>query len=79
MNQLGSWFRNNHVLLMAIGCVLPLGILAAIFVFNLPLGTVGLFAIVLLCPLMHLLMMRGMGHGDHGQASCDETARDRQR
>ncbi len=69
MNQLTGWLRNNHMLLMVIGCGLPLIVLAAIYVFNVPLGSVALVGVMLLCPLMHLFMMRGMGHGNH-QASC---------
>lgn len=49
-------------LLMVIGCLLPLAVLAAIYVFNLPLNTVVVGALILLCPLSHLLMMRYLGH-----------------
>lgn len=50
--------------LMAIACLVPLLALAAIFVFQIPLSTAALFGIILICPAMHLLMMRNHGHGD---------------
>lgn len=52
-------------LLMVIGCLLPLTVLAAIYVFNLPLNLVVVGVLILLCPLSHLLMMRYMDHS-HG-------------
>lgn len=60
---LGGW-------LMLLCCIVPV-LLAAGPLFG---GTIGLatlgrsggsLLILLLCPLMHLFMMRGMGHGDH--------------
>jgi len=37
---------------------------------GLPVSTLGLLAIVLVCPLMMLFMMKGMHSGDsHGQSS----------
>jgi hypothetical protein len=54
-------------LLMIIGCLLPLVALAAISIFNLPMSTFVVGALILLCPLSHLLMMRFMGHS-HGTA-----------
>lgn len=76
MRQLGGWVRGNHGLLMIICCVVPMALLAAIFAFRVPLDAIGLFAIMLLCPVMHLLMMRGMGHGEHQQqgSSHNEAA-----
>jgi hypothetical protein len=47
-------------------CLLaPLAALSAIFLFNVPAGSVLTLGLLLLCPAMHLLMMRNMGHGSH--------------
>lgn len=46
-------------------CVAPLAVLAAVFVFGVPLNQVLLWALILLCPMSHLLF----GHGGHGRAS----------
>jgi len=60
---------NSQALLMVLGCLVPMGAIAAVVLFGIPLDTVVVFGLVLLCPLMHLFMMRGMGHShaDHGQ------------
>lgn len=52
---------------MVLACLVPFLALAAIFAFQIPLSTTALIGIVLLCPAMHLLMMRGHGHGGHEQ------------
>ncbi len=43
---------------------------------GLPLGTLALFGLVLVCPLMMIFMMRGMhggdGHGAHGDDHSDD-------
>ncbi len=52
----------KHLWIMLACCLLPVAAILAVTVFNVPLGTVGLYALVLLCPVGHLLMMRGMGH-----------------
>ena len=51
------------LLLMVLGCALPIVALAAVLLFQLQLSGAVLFAIVLLCPLSHLLMLGGMGQG----------------
>ena len=55
---------NKHALLMLACCLVPLAILGVVLTSGVNLGGYLPFAIMLLCPLMHILMMRGMGH-DH--------------
>ncbi|TKJ29585.1 MAG: hypothetical protein CEE40_07955 [Chloroflexi bacterium B3_Chlor] len=52
--------------------LLPLAAIVAIWVLGVPLDSVLLFAIVLLCPLGHLLMMRG-GHQQGSSGDLIET------
>ena len=65
---------NWHVLLMALCCAIPLGLIFALPYLRVSLSSGGwLLLVLLLCPLVHLLMMRrhrGHGHGhnhDRGQ------------
>ena len=41
-----------------------LALLAAVFIFKISPQNIFFYGIILACPLMHLLMMKGMGHGD---------------
>lgn len=58
--------NKKHVLLILAGCLVPLAVLSAIFVFGIPVSTVLLVGLVLFCPLSHLLMMKFMPEHDHG-------------
>lgn len=65
---------NWHNLLMIV-CVIPMAIVAyKLFgngssLTNINAGSLLPLGIILLCPLMHLFMMRGMNHGN----SCDHN------
>lgn len=50
--------NRKHLLLMIIGCLLPLVALIAILVFQIKVSSLVLFGLILLCPVMHLWMMR---------------------
>lgn len=63
----------KHALLMILGCLFPIVALAAIFLFQVQVNTIILVAILLLCPILHLLMMRDhAGHTPHHRVSPDE-------
>jgi hypothetical protein len=55
--------KRSHWILMALGCLVPLAAIVGVLVFDLPLNTVVLWGLLLLCPLIHLVMMGSMGHG----------------
>jgi len=57
--------NRKHALLMVLCCVIPLVGFAAISLFRIPANTVINVALVLACPAMHLLMMRGMADHNH--------------
>lgn len=63
----------KHMLLMLLCCLAPLGLL----LFLQQSGNVGTvsYLVLLLCPLMHLFMMRGMGHKQQSEAEGKETGK----
>lgn len=57
---------SKHTLLMLACCLVPLALIGAINAFQIELSGLLPIAILLICPLTHLLMMRGMGHDKGG-------------
>jgi hypothetical protein len=67
-NSLFAKIKQNHFLAMAICCATPLIAILALSSLGV-LGSWGYYALLLLCPLGHLLMMRGM-HAGHEAAKA---------
>lgn len=64
--------KHNHGLMMALCCGVPLILLlVAVSYFGLSRSYLTWF-IFLLCPIMHIFMMRGMHKGHKEEASDDE-------
>ncbi|HII14881.1 MAG TPA: DUF2933 domain-containing protein [Nanoarchaeota archaeon] len=59
---MGAWekIRQNHMLLMAVCCGLPvIGIYAAVYFFGVSKSYI-FWAFLIICPLMHYFMMKDM-------------------
>lgn len=66
--------NRKHLLIMLACCLPVIGLLVA-YLLGAPLGSSGFLLIMLLCPLIHLFMMRGMGHDhEHAQKPDGEPA-----
>ncbi len=64
--------QNNwkHALLMLACCLIPIALILAVSVFGFSFGSLTPllpYALALMCPVMMIFMMRGMGH-EHGAA-----------
>ncbi len=66
--------NKKHILIMLACCLVPIIGLALIFVFNIPANQVLWGAMLLVCPLSHLLMMKYMGH-DHDAPQSTEKSK----
>ncbi len=53
---------SKHTLIMVLCCLIPLVILAVLWVIGVSASYL-ILGVVLLCPLLHLVMMRGMHKG----------------
>lgn len=74
MNHDNSQGMGKHMLLMLVCCLVPLALILAVSVFGLSFGALQPlvpFALALMCPLMMIFMMRGMGH-DHGASDAHQ-------
>lgn len=61
----------KHMLIMLACCLIPVAALIAISVFKIPVSAVVYGALLLVCPLSHILMMKFMGR-DHQQQNASE-------
>ena len=66
--------KRSHWILMLLCCLIPLAGIAAIVLFRVPTSSVLYFGLVLMCPLLHLVMMRSMRH-DHASPATTSVHR----
>jgi len=63
----------KHWLIMLLCCLVPLLAIGAVSLFHVPLNRVLLVGLMLLCPLSHILMMRGMMRRERGSAKPSDV------
>ncbi len=72
----GTNSKHRHTLMMVLGCVIPLVILGVLWFAGVSQNIL-YFGILLLCPIMHLVMMKNMKHGTQNPESrIDENKKE---
>lgn len=62
---------NRHAMLMVLCCLIPLIVLAVAWAGGVSSNYL-FFGMMFLCPILHLVMMRGMNKGSGGKADRSE-------
>jgi amino acid transporter len=62
---------NKHLILMILGCVIPMGLFFVLFILGVPLNKLLLFALIIICPLSHIFMMRTMMPHENAEHDSD--------
>jgi hypothetical protein len=72
----GTYSKHKHTLMMVLGCVIPLVLLGILWFAGVSQNILS-FGILLLCPIMHLVMMKNMKHGTQNPESrIDENKKE---
>lgn len=81
MTEQKNKMNKKHIILMVLGCVVPIVIIFILFTIGIPLNNLLLFAIILICPLSHIFMMKMMmNHGNNNHINhTPESAQDYRR
>ncbi|WP_219857089.1 DUF2933 domain-containing protein [Candidatus Hakubella thermalkaliphila] len=67
---------NKHLVFMILCCLIPVALFVGLLVFGIPMSSLIFFALILLCPLAHIFLMRGMGHGGHHEPAPEPAKRE---
>ena len=72
----GFFSKHKHALMMLLGCIIPLLFIGILWVAGVSQNILS-FGILLLCPVMHLLMMKNMNHGNqNSQSQINDTKKE---
>ncbi|MCZ7399187.1 MAG: DUF2933 domain-containing protein [Candidatus Methanoperedens sp.] len=72
----GFFSKHRHTLMMVLGCIIPLVLLGILWIAGVSQNILS-FGILLLCPIMHLVMMKNMKHGTQNpESQIDENKKE---
>ncbi|MFZ3058132.1 MAG: DUF2933 domain-containing protein [Candidatus Methanoperedens sp.] len=72
----GVFRKHKHTLMMVLCCLIPLVLLGILWIAGVSQNILS-FGIILLCPVMHLLMMKNMKHGTQNpESQIDENKKE---
>ncbi len=72
----GFFSKHKHSLMMVLGCTIPILLLGILWIAGVSQNILS-FGILLLCPIMHLLMMKNMNHGTRKpESQIDENKKE---